>query len=245
MVAALSSTPALAQQASKPQATAASAPDERMEWELRRQRFLRTLDLLRESDPTARLDFQRRVRDFEIRPFSLTPLEAMDYIGAVFVPQVGVEKMLPLIAAQAALGLYDVERFGSTLGEAHLVEVEGFLRKPLTLGGPEQTAQARAFLRDQPELAARLVREGLELANGERIGTAYDAQWVRGLGRCAPTIARDCPAWRNVPSTDWDDVWAHVKTRVTAYYRVEADRPAVVEADRPAVTPAPPASTAH
>jgi hypothetical protein len=129
--------------------------------------------------------------------------------------------MLPLMAAQAALGLYDVERFGSTLAEAHLLDVEGFLGLPLNLGGPQQVEKARAFMRDQPERAARLVVEGLQLANSERMGPSYDARWVRALGRCAPEIAASCPKPRDVPLTEWNDVWAKVKQRVTAYYRVE------------------------
>ncbi|KQW42099.1 MULTISPECIES: hypothetical protein [unclassified Roseateles] len=214
---------ASAQTTLAPVKAAASAPAtvERQEWELRRQRFLQTIQLLKDNDVIARRDFERQVRAFERRPFSLTPLEAMDYIGAVFVPQAGVEKLLPLIAAQAALGLYDVDRFGSTLSEAHLVQVEGFLRLPLTMVGPEQAEKSRAFLRDHPERAAQLVRDGLELANGERIGTAYDARWVRALGRCAPEIAATCPQPRDLPATEWDDVWAKVKQRVTLYYRVE------------------------
>lgn len=223
LTAGFGSSTASAQTPAAPAAAAASAPAavERQDWELRRQSFLKTVQLLKENDPLARREFERQVRAFERRPFMLTPLEAMDYIGAVFVPQAGVEKLLPLIAAQAALGLYDVERFGSTLGEAHLVQVEGFLRLPLTLVGPAQEEKSRAFLRDNPERAAQLVREGLELANGERIGPAYEAHWVRALGRCAPEIAANCPQPRNLPITEWDDVWAKVKQRVTAYYRVE------------------------
>jgi hypothetical protein len=207
-------------QASAP-ASAASAVA-REEWESRRQHFLQTIQQLQHNDALARRDFERLVRAFEMRPFSLTPLEAMDYIGAVFVPQAGVEKLLPLIAAQAALGLYDIERFGSALGEAHLIEIEGFLRLPLTLVGPEQASKSRAFLREQPERAAQLVRQGLELANGERIGTAYDTRWVRALGRCAPQIAASCPQHRDVPPAEWEQIWVKVKERVAQYYRVEA-----------------------
>ncbi|MGM9484145.1 hypothetical protein ACS5PN_23330 [Roseateles sp. NT4] len=221
LTAGFGSTSVSAQTAAAPVATAASGPAavERQEWELRRQRFLQTLQLLKQNDALARRDFERQVRAFEQRPFSLTPLEAMDYIGAVFVPQAGVEKLLPLVAAQAALGLYDVQRFGSTLSEAHLMEVEGFLLRPLVLVGAEQTEKSRAFLRDQPERAAQLVQEGLQLANGERIGPAYDTHWVRALGRCAPEIAANCPPLRDVPVAEWDDIWAKVKQRVTGYYR--------------------------
>lgn len=235
LTAGFGSQTALAQATPSPAASAASAPAvaQRQEWELRRQHFLQTLKLLRENDALARRDFERQVRAFEQRPFSLTPLEAMDYIGAVFVPQAGVEKLLPLVAAQAALGLYDVARFGSTLGEAHLVDVESFLRLPLSWGGPEQTEKSRAFLRDNPERAAQLVQQGLALANGERIGPMYDPRWVSALGRCAPEIAASCPQPRDMPAAEWDDVWDKVKQRVTAYYRVES---------KPAPAAAPPAA---
>ncbi|HEY1132050.1 MAG TPA: hypothetical protein VGF12_21770 [Roseateles sp.] len=226
-------------------ATAASAPAavEQQEWQLRRQHFQQTLKQLQDNDALARREFERQVRAFERRPFSLTPLEAMDYIGAVFVPQAGVEKLLPLVAAQAALGLYDVSRFGSTLGEAQLMEIEGFLRLPLTWGGPAQTAQSRAFLRDHPERAAELVQEGLKLANGERIGPAYEAHWVRALGRCAPEIAANCPQPRDLPVAEWDDVWDKVKQRVTAYYRVEPNATPAAAAPAPAASA--PASVAR
>jgi hypothetical protein len=222
LIAGLSFSNVYAQSATPPAAAASAvAPAGRDEWELRRQRFLLTIQQLQENDALARREFMRLVQAFERQPFSLTPLEAMDYIGAVFVPQAGVEKLLPLIAAQAALGLYDVERFGSSLGEARLMQLESFLRLPLTLAA-DQEAKSRAFLRENPERAAQLVREGLELANGERIGTQYDARWVRALGRCAPEIAASCPQPRDLPASDWEDVWMKVKERVTAYYRVEA-----------------------
>lgn len=222
-------------------AAAASTAVPQQEWEQRRKHFQQTLTQLRQNDALARRDFERQVRAFEQRPFSLTPLEAMDYIGAVFVPQAGVEKLLPLVAAQAALGLYDVARFGSTLGEAQLLEVEGFLRLPLTWGGDAQAEKSRAFLRDHPERAAQLVQEGLQLANGERIGPSYDARWARALGRCAPEIAASCPQPRDLPVSEWDDTWDKVKQRVAAYYRVE---PKVVPA-KAASAPGTPASAAR
>lgn len=239
LTAGLASTSILAQTPAAPATAAASAPAPvpQQEWELRRQHFLQTLKQLQEKDALARRDFERQVRAFEQRPFSLTPLEAMDYIGAVFVPQAGVEKLLPLVAAQAALGLYDVARFGSTLGEAQLIEIEGFLRRPLTWGGDAQAEKSRAFLREQPERAAQLVQEGLQLANGERIGPSYDARWARALGRCAPEIAANCPQPRDVPAAEWDDLWDKVKQRVTAYYRVEpkaAPKPASAASAPPA-----------
>lgn len=222
-------------------AAAASTAVPQQEWEQRRKHFQQTLTQLRQNDALARRDFERQVRAFEQRPFSLTPLEAMDYIGAVFVPQAGVEKLLPLVAAQAALGLYDVARFGSTLGEAQLVDIESFLRLPLTWTGPEQTEKSRSFLRDNPERAAALVQEGLKLANGERIAPNYDVRWVRALGRCAPEIASGCPQPRDLPATEWDDTWDKVKQRVAAYYRVE---PKVAPA-KAASAPGTPASAAR
>lgn len=238
LTAGLASTTTLAQAPAAPAESAASTPAAvpQQEWELRRQRFLQTIKQLQEKDALARRDFERQVRAFEQRPFSLTPLEAMDYIGAVFVPQAGVEKLLPLVAAQAALGLYDVARFGSTLGEAQLIEIEGFLRRPLTWGGDAQAEKSRAFLREHPARAAQLVQEGLQLANGERIGPGYDARWARALGRCAPEIAANCPQPRDVPVAEWDDVWDKVKQRVTAYYRVEPMPTPALPASAPAPT---------
>lgn len=207
---------------------AASAPaSDLQEWELRRKGFLQTIKRLHENDKLARRDFERQVRSFEQLPFSLTPLEAMDYLGAVFVPQAGAEKLLPLVAAQAALGLYDVLRFGSILGEAQLLDGEQFLNRPFSLGGPDQVEKARAFMRANPERTAQLVQEGLSLANGERIGPSYDTRWVRALGRCAPEIAATCPPLRDVPLADWDEVWVQVKQHVANYYRVKPKAPPV------------------
>ena len=203
-------------------------PVELQTWEKRRIAFMDMVKGVRSGDAIARKDLERTVRSFEQSPFALTPLEAMDLIGSIFVPQAGVEKLLPLIAAQAALGLYDMHRFGSSLAMAELLEGERFLSKPLTLAGAEQAAKSRAYFADNPEKAAVLVREGLRLADMERASPMYDNKWVTSLGRCEPE-AVNCPKHQIAPREEWDQLWLRATTRVIEYYRVELKPAAVAE----------------
>lgn len=209
-----------ATQAVPASAPTANAPVELQSWEKRRLAFMETVKAVRSGDAFARKTLEFKVREFESNPFGLTPLEAMDLIGSIFVPQAGVEKLLPLIAAQAALGLYDMYRFGSSLAMTELMEGERFLPRPLTLAGPEQNANSRAYFVNNPEKAAVLVREGLRLAAIERQSPIYDNKWVTALGRCEPE-AVNCPQHQTAPREDWDKLWLQASSRVIEYYRVE------------------------
>lgn len=206
------------------------APIELQQWEKRRLAFSDLTRRLRQDDGLARKEFEMVVRRFESTPFDLTPLEAMDLIGSVFVPQVGVEKMLPLISAQAALGLYDAYRFGSEEAQAQLLRGERFLPRPLTLAGPDQTAKSRKFLQDNPKLAAALVQKGIALADNERQSPAYDARWITAFDRDSKV------AVQAAPREEWPAIWARVIKEVTDYYRVEPEQ---------APAPAAPASAAR
>ncbi len=224
-------TTSSAQQTEPPlPAAAASAPIVLQAWEKRREAYFSTVAALQKGDAAARKDFERVVRGFEAQPFSLTPLEAMDLLGSVFVPQVGLEKMLPVIAAQAALGLYDARRFATRVGQAELLYTESFLKKPLVMTGPEQAAASRKFFLDKPELAAMLVRQGLRLAEAEQLSPRYDVQWVTALGRegefCPP--GAECPKYELPKREQWPEIWQQVVDQVTTYYTVkpEAAQPA-------------------
>lgn len=197
-------------------------------WEERRSAYFKTVESLRQGDALARKDFERIVRRFESQPFSLTPLEAMDLLGSVFVPQAGLEKMLPLVAAQAALGLYDARRFATSVGQAELLLGEFFLKRPLVLAGPEQAASARKFLQEQPQRAAALVRYGLQLAEAERLAPTYDSQWVTALGRISEPCPADaqCPKHEPPKLQEWSRIWEEVREQVTTYYTVEPEKPA-------------------
>lgn len=205
-------------------------PVELQQWEKRRLAFSDLTRRLRQEDGLARKEFEMVVRRFETSPFDLTPLEAMDVIGSVFVPQVGVEKMLPLISAQAALGLYDAYRFGSEEAQAQLLRGERFLPRPLSIAGAAQTAKARKFLQDNPKLAASLVQSGIALADNERQSPAYDARWITAFDRDSKVPAQAAPR------EQWPAIWARVVQEVTDYYRVEPEQ---------APAPAAPASAAR
>lgn len=202
------------------------------EWEKRRAAFADIVKGVRAGDAQSRKEFERVVRQFEAKPFDLTPLESMDLLGSVFVPQAGVEKMLPVVAAHAALGLYDALRFATPVGQAELLNGENFLQRALTMAGPEQTAAAIKFMKEQPARAAALVRQGLSLANTERQFPAYDSKWVTALGRegafCPP--GSECPKYVQPPREQWEQLWQQAAQRVAAYYVVKSDAPAAPSA---------------
>ena len=206
------------------------APVELQHWEKRRLAFSDLTRRLRQEDGLARKEFELIVRRFEAAPFDLTPLEAMDLIGSVFVPQAGVEKMLPLVAAQAALGLYDAYRFASPDAQAQLLRGERFLPRPLSIGGADQTAKARTFLRDNPKLASSLVQKGISLAENERQAPAYDPRWITAFDRDSKLPVQAAP------KEEWPAIWARVVKEVSDYYRVEPEQ---------APAPAAPASAAR
>lgn len=221
----IASTMAFAQTDATPPSPpfAASAPIQLQEWEKRRAAFAETVAAVRKGDAIARKDFERTVRAFENQPFARTPLESMDILGSVFVPKVGLERILPVVVAHAALGLYDAKRFATRVGQAELLMSESFLRKPLTLAGPEQAAVSRKFFLDQPELAAALVQQGLRLAEAERLSPSYDTQWVTALGRegefCPP--GAQCPKYELPKREQWPQIWQEVRDQVTAFYVVK------------------------
>ncbi|WP_269631620.1 hypothetical protein [Pelomonas sp. BJYL3] len=214
------------------------APVELQAWEKRRLAYAELTRKLQSGDALARKEFEMRMRQFEKSPFDLTPLESMDIIGSVFVPQAGVEKMLPLIAAQAALGLYDAYRFSSNIGQTELTYGERFLPRPLTLAGKEQAAASRKYLQEHPQRAAELVRQGIALADGERLAPAYDPKWITALDRsrefCPPGAS--CPKFEPPAREEWPAIWARVVKEVTDYYQVEPEQ---------APAPAAPASAAR
>jgi len=200
----------------------ASAAEEQP-WQARRAKFAKLTQALQSNDAIARKEFERIVRQFEQTPFELTPLESMDLLGAVFVPQAGLEKILPVVAAHAALGLYDAYRFASPQGQSELMLGEQFLKRPLVLAGAAQAASSRRFLQENASLAAALVQQGLALAEAERLAPAYDNQWATALGRgkdlCGPDVA--CPKFEQPKREEWPAIWQRVREQVSTYYTVE------------------------
>lgn len=195
-------------------------------WQERYAQFLDVLRRLAAKDQSATLQLEVIVRNFEADPFRITPFEAMDVMGRIFVPQAGIEKMLPFVAAHAALGLYDTYRFAGPLAQSMILE--NLLRQPLVLGGKEVTDAVRAFLRDQPERAEVLVREGLVVAGIERRQPRYDVRWPEAMNKCPfpDPDGKLCPPFTPPPSSEWESLWGKAVARALEYYRVESPPPA-------------------
>ncbi|TDP71417.1 hypothetical protein [Roseateles toxinivorans] len=197
-------------------------------WQIRRERFSQITKALQTGNDTeARSNFARIIRDYESRPFQLTPLESMDLLGSVFVPQAGLEKLMPLVVAQAALGLYDAKRFASPGAMADLLQGEKFLERAFILAGPQQAAKSRNFLIDKSEVAARLVQQGLKLAETEARYPEYDVKWVTALGKGLDfcPAGTTCPPHEAAKQEDWPRLWAEVREEITRYYKIEPAKP--------------------
>jgi hypothetical protein len=194
---------------------------ERQPWQERRAQFEASVAALARGEPGASAEIERVLAAMERAPFTRTPMENMEILGAFVAPRVGAEEALPLIAANAALGWYDALRFASESGRAEILEYEGFFAKPFRVAGPRFAAEAQALLKEYPKRAAERIDRGLALADSVRPAPPYDPGWptaygleriVCGLyrGRCAPVPA--------LPRERWDEAWTSAKARVRLYY---------------------------
>ena len=76
-------------------------------------------------------------------------------------------------------------------------------------------------MRENPLIAADLVRQGLRLAAEQRHTQRYPWKWPTALARCISNVPDACPSHTPVPDSEWGEVWGKAVQAVVAYYQVE------------------------
>ena len=147
-------------------------------------------------------------------------MENMEILGVFYIPKDGFEKALPVIAANAVMGWYDALRFASDSGRTEISSNEGFFKKALVIAGPEVAKSASDFFKNYPERTARLVEQGLAIAERWKNTATYDRRWPTAYG-LEHTICAEkgpCETVKFLPTDQWGNAWDQAKKRVISYY---------------------------
>lgn len=203
-------------------------------WQVRRAVFVQTVKDINSSqgrDAAALARFDGLLTSFEKAPYSLTPMEAMDYYGIFYVPREGATKMpkiLQMVTLFAVLGWYDALRFGEESGRAEIISNEFFFIRPFRLAGREHIKQSMDFLVSNPQEAAEAVQTGIAYARNARGKVQYDEQWPTAYGlqrlTCGMEGRKDCPKPPALPQEQWDAAFEQAISIVEHYYRNNASR---------------------
>jgi len=197
-------------------------PVELQPWQQRREEFFETLRGVYEGNITAVRRFDTILTEFETKPFSRTPMEHLDVLGAFYIPREGVEPAFQFIVMHAVLGWYDTLRFGSTSATAEIFTNARFFLIPFLLGGPRVKADARAFFKLPAERRAKHLQAGIALAEKFRNAPKeYDQHWptAYGLERMAKEMNVDLDKKpEELPKEQWDKAWLDAKQFVTMFY---------------------------
>ena len=193
-------------------------------WQERRAEFWKTVKGLNAHNVDAKKDFDAILSQFETQPFSRTPMENMDILGAFYAQKDDVEGALKLVSANAALGWYDALRFGSESGRAEIVNNEKFFARAFLLSGVTTTDKFKEFMKGHPDLARKSILQGLVFAESERKNPHYDARWPTGYGleRIICAQGGSCNPPKEMSTDQWDKAWEGAKRRVTSYYLGDA-----------------------
>jgi hypothetical protein len=189
-------------------------------WQTRRAEFAKEVRGAQVGETAARLALDAALTDFEKHPMSRTPMEVMDIIGVAYAPKDPIDKVVQTTVTYAALGWYDALRFGSESGQAEIVNNEGFFRRAFVLSGNETMQRIIAYLRADHARAARIIEQGLKIAELHRDDILYDRRWptAYGLERMICAQGGACTPIPEMPRERWDKAWDDVKQRVMAYY---------------------------
>jgi hypothetical protein len=153
-------------------------------------------------------------------------MEAMDIYGAFYVPNEGAKNigsLLQMVSMFAIVGLYDANRFADASARAEIMNNEGFLKRPFTLGGEAGVKQLMAFLENHPKEAEAAVSAGANMAAILADKAQYDVHWptAYGLGRltCAMEGKKTCPTPEALPKDKWKQAFSEAVQSVKHYYR--------------------------
>jgi hypothetical protein len=210
--------------AQEPLGTQVKMPVAPKEWQVRRAQTLSVIAacVSKPNDPTAYKAMDALLTDYEARPLTRTPLEALDLSGYFYFPKDAAETSLPVIVMDCTLGWYDALRFGSESGRAELVSKEHFFGRAYYLGGDASRAKITGFMQAHSDQVKGLVEQGFVFAARFRDVKSYDRHWPEAYGM-EPMIGAlgGTPGLKPLPEAEWDRAWEDAKAAVRKYYDVK------------------------
>lgn len=202
---------------------------EPQQWQIRRSETMKAFNAYYGSggkDKTAEVKLDAILTNLEKKPWSITPMEAIDIYGGFYVPNEGAKNIgaiLKMVSMFAIVGLYDANRFADASGRAEIMNNEGFLKRAFTLGGEAGVKQLVAFLEKHPKEAEAAVSAGADMATKLVEMADYDVHWptAYGLARmgCAMEGKKNCPPPEALPKSKWKEAFTEAVQTVTYYYR--------------------------
>jgi hypothetical protein len=206
----------------KDNAPTATTPSAQFSWQTREAAFLNLVQRYKTGDVAAQKEIGEYLAEYEKHPMAKTPMENLNILGIFYVPEDGVEKYLPTIVTNVALGWYDALRFGSESGRSEIASNRHFFKRAYILGGKKTLKEVSDFLSKNPDKVHMLVTQGLERAKKWRDTSEYDHQWVTAFG-FERTISSTGGYNRivPVPKEKWEECWEAAEKRVREYYGIE------------------------
>jgi hypothetical protein len=202
---------------------------EPQQWQMRRSETIKAFNAYYGSDgkdKAAEAKVDAILTNIEKAPWSITPMEAMDIYGTYYVPYEGEKNiggLLEMISMFAVVGLYDANRFGDASARAEIMNNEGFLKRPFTLGGEAGVNQLVAFLQQHPKEAEAAVSAGANKAARLAELAQYDVQWPTAYGltrmTCAMEGKKNCPPPKALSKDKWNQAFTEAVQTVQYYYR--------------------------
>ena len=202
---------------------------EPQQWQIRRSETAKAFNAYYGSggkDKAAAGKVDAILTKLEKNPWSVTPMEAIDIYGAFYVPNEGAKNiggLLQMVSMFAIVGLYDTNRFADASGRAEIMNNEGFLKRPFTLGGDAGVKQLVAFLEKHPKEAEAAVSAGANMAAKLAESAQYDVHWPTAYGltrmSCAMEGKKNCPPPEALPKDKWNQAFAEAVQTVKHYYR--------------------------
>jgi hypothetical protein len=206
----------------KDDASTATTPSAPFSWQVREAAFLNLVQRSKTGDVAAQKEIDAYLDEYEKHPMAKTPMENLYILGEFYVPRDGVEKYLPAIVMNVALGWYDALRFGSESGRSEIASNRHFFKRAYIFGGKKTLKEVSDFLSKNPEKVHMLVDLGLEHAKKWRDASEYDHLWVTAFG-LERTISStgESKKFVPVPKAKWEECWDAAEKRVREYYGIK------------------------